>query len=86
MQSAAQRLPRAIERPSPGDARKRRNERQRRYERRLRDGVGLYPVELTDDDIDMLIDLEWLDEGDESDRTKVGKAVVTAMRTLREIG
>jgi hypothetical protein len=44
----------------------------------------LYPVPLTAADIDTLIALDWLDEGDEADRTKVGEAIVAALRSLRE--
>jgi hypothetical protein len=57
-------------------------ETQRRYEARLRDGVGLYPVPLTAFEIDLLIALGWLPEGHERNRDRVGQAVAAAIREL----
>ena len=48
---------------------KRRN--QRRYEARQRAGIGLYPVPVTSNDIDVLIGLHYLREGAESNRERV---------------
>jgi hypothetical protein len=55
---------------------------QRRYEARLRDGVGLFPVPLTNREIDVLVTLGWLPEGEETDRERVGQAVANALREL----
>ena len=55
---------------------------QRRYEARQRDGVGLYPVPLGCREIDLLIALGWLPEGEEANRERVGEAVANALREL----
>ena len=57
-------------------------ENQRRYEARLRDGIGLYPVPLGCHEIDLLIALRWLPEGEEANRERVGEAVANALREL----
>jgi hypothetical protein len=56
---------------------------QRSYAKRLRQGVGLYCVPLTDRDLDALIALGYLREGAEIDRAKVGEAVAAVVRSLR---
>ena len=55
---------------------------QRRYESRQRDGIGLYPVPFSYREIDMLIALGWLPEGEEANRERVGEAVANALREL----
>jgi len=55
---------------------------QRRYEERQRAGIGLYPVPLGCREIDLLVALGWLPEGQESNRERVGKAVANALREL----
>ena len=55
---------------------------QRRYEARLRDGIGLYPVPLGCHEIDLLIALRWLPEGQEANRERVGDAVANVLREL----
>jgi hypothetical protein len=62
--------------------RKAHRENQRRYESRQRAGVGLYPVPLTSREIDVIISLGWLREGEESNRERVGEAVANALREL----
>ena len=57
-------------------------ENQRRYEARLRNGVGLYPVPLGRHEIDLLITLGWLHEGDEGNRERVSEAVANALRAI----
>ena len=57
-------------------------ESQRRYESRQRAGVGLFPVPLTSSEIEVLISLGWLREGEESNRQHVGEAVANALREL----
>ena len=59
-----------------------RRENQRRYEARLREGIGLYPVPLGCREIDLLIALGWLPEGQEANRERVGEAVANALREL----
>ena len=59
-----------------------RRENQRRYEARLREGIGLYPVPLGCREIDLLIALGWLPEGEEANRERVGEAVANALREL----
>ena len=51
-------------------------ENQRRYEGRQRAGIGLYPVPLGCREIDLLIALGWLPEGEEGNRERVGEAVI----------
>ena len=55
---------------------------QRRYEARLRDGIALYPTPLGSNEIDLLITLGWLHEGDEGNRERVGEAAADALREL----
>ena len=57
-------------------------ETQRRYESRQRAGIGLYPVPLGCREIDLLIALGWLPEGEEANRERVGEAVANALRTI----
>jgi hypothetical protein len=57
-------------------------ENQRRYESRQRDGIGLYPVPLGCHEINLLVTLGWLPEGDEANRERVGRAVANALREL----
>ena len=66
------------------DDRKHRRQRRRQaqYEARQRDGIALYPVPLSAAEIDILIDLRYLREGDEADRERVGLATATAIRSL----
>ena len=49
----------------------------------MRDGVGLYPTPLGASEIDILISLNYLPEGAEADRSRVGEAVAAAIRSLR---
>ena len=55
---------------------------QRRYESRQRAGIGLYPVPLGCREIDLLIALGWLPEGEEDKRERVGEAVANALWEL----
>jgi hypothetical protein len=55
---------------------------QRRHEARLRAGIGLYPVPLGSREIDLLVDLGWLAEGEEGNRERVGEAVANALRAI----
>ena len=55
---------------------------QRRYEARQRAGIGLYPVPLGCREIDLLVALGWLPEGEEANRDSVGEAVANALREL----
>ena len=55
---------------------------QRRYEARLRAGVGLYPVPLSSRDIAALISFSYLREGAEDNRQQVGEAVAAVIREL----
>ena len=55
---------------------------QRRYESRQRAGIGLYPVPLGCREIDLLIALGWLPEGEEANRERVGEAVANALRAI----
>jgi hypothetical protein len=57
-------------------------ENQRRYESRQRAGIGLYPVPLGCREIDLLVALGWLPEGEEANRERVGAAVANALREL----
>jgi hypothetical protein len=57
-------------------------QRQARYEARQRAGVALYPVPLGADEIDALLTLNWLPDGAEVDRRRVGEAVAAAFRSL----
>ena len=59
-----------------------RRENQRRYEARQRAGIGLYPVPLGCREIDLLIALGWLPEGEEANRERVGEAVANALRAI----
>jgi hypothetical protein len=59
-----------------------RRENQRRYEARQRAGIGLYPVPLGCREIDLLIALGWLPEGEEGNRERVGEAVANALRAI----
>jgi len=52
---------------------------QRRYEARQRAGIGLYPVPLGCREIDLLIALGWLPEGEEGNRERIGEAVANAL-------
>jgi hypothetical protein len=52
------------------------------YEARLRDGIGLFPTPLRASEIDVLISLNYLLEGAEADRSRVGEAVAAAIRSL----
>jgi hypothetical protein len=54
------------------------------YAARLRDGIGLFPPPLRASEIDALIDLNYLPEGSESDRRRVGEAITAAIRSLRQ--
>jgi hypothetical protein len=63
--------------------RARQRQRQARYEARLRDGIGLFPTPLRSSEIDVLISLNYLPEGAEDDRRRVGEAVAAAIRSLR---
>jgi hypothetical protein len=63
--------------------RARHRQRQARYEARLRDGIGLFPTPLRASEIDVLISLNYLPEGAEDDRTRVGEAVAAVIRSLR---
>ena len=57
-------------------------ETQRRYESRQRAGIGLYPVPLGCREIDLLIALGWLPQGEEGNRERVGEAVANALRAI----
>ena len=57
-------------------------ENQRRYESRQRAGIGLYPVPLGCREIDLLITLRYLREGEEGNRERVGEAVANALRAI----
>jgi hypothetical protein len=59
-----------------------KRESQRRYESRQRAGIGLFPVPPTSREIDLLIALGWLPEGEEANRERVGQAVANALREL----
>ena len=59
-----------------------RRENQRRYESRQRAGIGLYPMPLGCREIDLLIALGWLPEGEEDKRERVGEAVANALWEL----
>jgi hypothetical protein len=63
--------------------RARHRRRQAAYEARLRDGIGLFPTPLRASEIDVLISLNYLPEGAEYDRRRVGEAVAAAIRSLR---
>jgi hypothetical protein len=63
--------------------RARHRQRQAAYEARLRDGIGLFPTPLRADEIEVLISLNYLPEGGEADRRRVGEAVAAAIRSLR---
>src|SRR5262245_28147255 len=54
--------------PPPGD-------RHARYRARQRDGKAVYAVELGAAELDWLIRLQWLAEGEASDRDAVGRAI-----------
>ena len=60
----------------------RQRRRQARYELRQRDGIGVYPVELSADDIDILISLRCLPEGAERDREKIAQAIKAMIRSV----
>jgi hypothetical protein len=62
--------------------RARHRQRQARYEARMREGVGLFPTPLRASEIDVLISLNYLPEGAEVDRSRVGEAVAAAIRSL----
>lgn len=49
--------------------------RQRRYRRRLRDGVMPIQIDITADTVDMLVVLRWLAERDVGDKTAIARAV-----------
>jgi hypothetical protein len=55
---------------------------QARYQARLRAGAAIYPVPLGARELDKLIALRWLREGDEINRTRVGEAVATMIRNI----
>jgi hypothetical protein len=63
--------------------RARHRQRQAAYEARLRDGVGVFPTPLRASEIDVLISLNYLPEGGEADRKRVGEAVAATIRSLR---
>jgi hypothetical protein len=67
----------------PDSKRARHRQRQARYEARMREGVGLFPTPLRASEIDVLISLNYLPEGAEVDRSRVGEAVAAAIRSLR---
>ena len=67
----------------PESKRARHRQRQARYEARLRDGIGLFPTPLGASEIDVLISLNYLPEGVEDDRGRVGESVAAAIRSLR---
>jgi hypothetical protein len=62
--------------------RARHRQRQAAYEARMREGVGLFPTPLRASEIDVLISLNYLPEGAEVDRSRVGEAVAAAIRSL----
>jgi hypothetical protein len=64
--------------------RARHRQRQAAYEARLRAGIGLFPTPLRAKEIDVLISLNYLPEGGEADRKRVGEAVAAAIRSLRQ--
>jgi hypothetical protein len=62
--------------------RARHRQRQAAYEARMREGVGLFPTPLRASEIDVLISLNYLPEGAEVDRSRVGEAVAAAIRSV----
>jgi hypothetical protein len=60
--------------------RARQRQHQARYEARLRAGIALYPVPLGADEIDALVTLNWLPDGAEVDRRRVGEALAAAFQ------
>jgi hypothetical protein len=63
--------------------RARHRRRQAAYEARVRDGIGLFPTPLGAREIDVLVTLNYLPEGAEENRRRVGEAVAAAIRSLR---
>jgi hypothetical protein len=63
--------------------RARHRRRQAAYEARVRDGIGLFPTPLGASEIDVLVTLNYLPEGAEENRRRVGEAVAAAIRSLR---
>jgi hypothetical protein len=63
--------------------RARHRRRQAAYEARLRDGIGLFPTPLGASEIDVLVTLNYLPEGAEDNRRRVGEAVAAGIRSLR---
>jgi hypothetical protein len=51
-----------------------------------RAGAAIYPVPLSARELDKLIALKWLREGDEINRTRVGEAVATMIRNIAPLG
>jgi hypothetical protein len=65
-----------------GTKRARHRQRQARYEARQRAGVALYSCPLGALEIDALVALGWLREGNEIDRNRVGEAIAAAIRDM----
>jgi hypothetical protein len=58
-----------------GPARAQRNARQARWRANVRNCAAVYPVYLDAADLDWLVQLHYLDEGEIGDKQAVGKAV-----------
>jgi hypothetical protein len=63
--------------------RARHRQRQAAYEARVRAGIGLFPTPLGASELDVLVTLNYLPEGAEDNRRRVGEAVAAAIRSLR---
>ena len=65
------------------DHRKRESVRKARYRRRHRDDIKVYPTPLPAEEVETLIELQWITEEDSRNRRKVGEAIAAALKTLK---
>ena len=56
-----------------------RRDRQRRYRKRRRSGIAVYPVEINGDVVAMLVRLRWLSERDVHDKDTVARAIAALL-------
>lgn len=64
-----------LEKRGPRADRRRATDRQRRYRRRLRDGIMPVTVDVDASIVSMTVATLWLAEGDSTNRTKIGEAL-----------
>ncbi len=68
--------------PSPTHRERHRRQRrlqQQRHRQRAREGRAVYPVEIGDEVLTMLISFNWLAECDQHDRAAVGRAIAAML-------